>query len=437
MKRWIFLLSLVCTSAIAANFLNGKGTFIAIDGDSYDFIKKQLIHEGTKSIVSGKLDELGLNKDVFWQKYENKLNEKFVQIEDSLRSSYAEGELDNPKKYNRFKERLRRKKLKAQLSFIKMNDMLTKFSIKKISRSQRNANYRYIKLEGDVDTKLVTKIYYNLVRGKKSSDYGSLFINVNYQLNGISYSELGIENENDFEGEVTKSWIEWFSKNKPINIANVLRLEGDKKEMLASYLKRPSELMLSNIPEVFVNSLLLEIEVKVIKKKFDKTINLYSFEYEGNAYLKDLQTNLVMGTYKFSRTQKSYRLATNSGLANLVANHVYQLAIGDFPTIQKNIKEITPITSIEKISVTEFKNLQQVNSFINLIEDKGVKYSLKVEFESIGRQRADLILYFDGNVTEVKEFISTMQSAKKGLSYQVIDVDTKFGIKFNKEVETL
>ena len=51
MKRWIFLLSLVCTSAIAANFLNGKGTN-GIDENhllsisvSMEWVKKQFLNK--------------------------------------------------------------------------------------------------------------------------------------------------------------------------------------------------------------------------------------------------------------------------------------------------------------------------------------------------------------------------------------------------------
>ena len=156
-----------------------------------------------------------------------------------------------------------------------------------------------------------------------------------------------------------------------------------------------------------------------------------------HAFLKDLQSNLVIGTYDFEKITKTYRLNNDVSLANLVANHVYQMATPNFAGIQKNIKEITPITSIEKIAVKDFKNVLQLNSLIKMIQEKGVKYSLKAELESINQSEAMMLLYFDGKLDEIKGLITSMQAAKKDINYEVIEESTRFSIKFNSEPKTL
>jgi hypothetical protein len=295
----------------------------------------------------------------------------------------------------------------------------------------------YFKLECQINSNLLTSTYYNLVRGKKTSDYGSLFLNTTFNLNGISYSEIGIDNENDFEGEVSKNWLDWFSKNKPGNIANTEILDPEKLEKLESYLKLPTESMLLNIPDIFVNSLLLDVEIVITKKKFNKKLKEYFFEYEGHAYLKDLQTNLVIGSYKFSKTEKSYRVSNKISIANIIANHVYHMAKGSFPQIERNIKDITPISSIKKLTLTNFENVKQINTFLNLLQSRGVKFSLKAKLDSISRTKASVIMYFDGEYNEVKSLFSTLQSAKKDLSFELIDTDNTLGIKFNRVIEKL
>jgi len=429
--RWISLFVLLLAQQVhSSEFVKGKGSFVSADGDSYEFIKKQLIHEGVKSIVTKELVLLGLNKDIFWQKYNEKLEEINLVITEDIKRKFNIQPDSKQKSFNRYREVLRRKKLNRRRTFSRMNDMLPKFMIIKISRSQKNKRYRYIKLEGVVDKSLLTKIYYNLVRGKKTSDYGSLYLNVNYDLNGISYAELGIDNENDFEGEVTCNWLEWFVKNKPANIANAELLGESKQEKLQKYLNLPSEVMLNSIPDVFINSLLLDIEVVITKLKHDKKTNVYSFKYEGFAYLKDLQTNLVLGTYKFNKTEKSYRAVIDSSIGNLVANHVYHMATGSFPNIKKRMKNITPVSSIKRISLSNFKNINQVHSFIKLVQSNGIKLSLTAKLESINKERADIIMYFDGEYNEVKSLFSQLQSAKKDLLFEVIDTNNLLGIKF-------
>ena len=438
MRRILFVLILANASlAMAASFTKGEGRFLTKDGDSHQFIKDQLIHEGIKSIVSKELEKLQLNKELFWSKYDEKLAERLSKIEEDYKITTKMDESADAKKMVRFKEQLRIKQLKYRRNFASLNNVLLKFSIKKISRSPRNPKYRIIRLEGQIDTNLLTKTYYNFVRGRRTSDYGSLFLNTQYTLSGISYSELGIDNENDFEGEVTRNWLDWFSKNKPMNIANTELLDEDKKNKLTEYFKLPTEMMLTNIPEVFVNSLLLDIEIIINKRNFDKKLNTYTFEYEGYAFLKDLQTNLVLSTYKFEKNVKSYRLTPELSIANIVANHVYHMAKGSFPKIEKKIKEITPVSTIQRVRLTEFQNIKQLNSFIDLIEERGVKYSLKVKLESINKTNAELILFYDGDTEEVKTLFSTLRAAKKDLSFDLIDTDNVLGIKFNSVIEKI
>lgn len=437
MKWILFYLISFSSLSIAANFTKGDGKFLSKDGDGHQFIKEQLIHEGIKSIVSKELENLQLNKELFWNKYNDKLEERYKQIEENFRQSQNIDENTDAKKLVRFEERLRIKKLKFRKRYANMHNMLPKYVIKKISRSPKNPKYRFIKMEGKIDTKLLTKVYYNLVRGKKRSDYGSLFLISNYELSGISYTELGIDNENDFEGEVTKNWLDWFSKNKPLNIANAEIMDEEKKSKLNEYLKVPTESMLSAIPDVFVNSLLLDIEINIKKKKFEKSTGTYNFEYSGYAYLKDLQTNLVLGTYKFSKVQKSYRSSGEINIANLVANHVYQMAKGYFPQIQTRIKDITPVSTIQRLRVTNFQNMKQLNKFVQLIRERGVKYSLKVKLDLISREYADLILFYDGEIEDLKALFTSIKSAKKDLSFDLIDTNNALGIKFNREVEKI
>ncbi len=437
MKRILLLTSLIAFNVFAADFIKGSGQFISEDGDSHDFIKKQLIHEGIKSIVSIELENLKLNKELFWQKYNESLAKKNAEIEQNLKELLKITEESDRKLIDKFQKKLRYKKLILRKTFASMDDMLPKYAVRKMSRSQKNPRYRYVKLEGVVDKNLLTKTYYRLIRGVQTSDYGSLFLNINFQLNGVTYSELGIDNENDFEGEVSKNWLDWFSQNKPANIANTEILSEDKLEKLQSYLNLPSEKMLLNIPEVFVNSLLLELEVNIRKTKFNKKLNEYQFEYEGFGFLKDLQTNLVVNTYRFVKTEKSYKLSPDINIANLVANHVYHMAKGSFPGIIRNIKDMTPISEIKRVTLTDFKNINEINTLLKMMESRGVKFSLRTKLESISQHRADVIIYFDGEFTEVKSFFSSLQSAKNDLSFDIIETDNALGIKFNRVIEKL
>lgn len=434
--KWILLcLLFVLDHSFAEELLKGEGKFTSKNGDGHEFVRKQLIFEGTKDIISKELERLNLNKDVFWQKYNEALNERLIEIDKNYKEIKKYDEITNEGLKSHIIDTIRVKQLTFRRTYLGLDKLMKKFSIRKISRSQRDPNYRYIKIEGVIDSSMLTKTYYNLVRGKKTSEYGNLYVRSKFNLEGITYSELGIDNDKEIKNEVTRNWLEWFIKNKPLNIANIEVLSESKEENFEKLVKSSYERYKQDIPEYFVNSLLLDIELNIVKEKYDDNLKEIVFIYSGNAYLKDIQTNMTVGTYEFPEEKKSYIKSEGINIANLLANHVYQMAKTSFPKVQHNIKNITPISIVQALNLKQFQNINQVYDFLELAETKGVKYSLKTKLESFSQEEARAMVYFDGDVKDLKELLGQLQAAKKDLSFEVIDRDDQIGIKFNKVVE--
>tara|TARA_Y100000768_G_scaffold386204_1_gene374030 strand:+ start:5301 stop:6632 length:1332 start_codon:yes stop_codon:yes gene_type:complete len=434
--KYVLILCLVLSNfVLAQDFTRGVGYFYAHSGDRHEFIKKQLVYEGFKNIISKELEKMGLNKEVFWKKYEAMLNEEFDKIESDLRSKLNITAKSSAAQKNRFKQALREKKLNYRLGFGDLNTIINRYSIKKLSRSQKNANSRSINLEGAVDKNKLTKVYYDFVSDSKRSEYGSLYLNINYILEDITYTELGIENEKDFSNVIKSKWIEWFNKNKPGNISKITELAGKDQAKLNDYLKLPANKMLSNIPPMFVNSLLLDLEVKIERVKYDKRKNEYEFRYSGAGYLKELQTNLVVDTYEFSEELKKYSLNDDISLANIIVNHVYRMALGSFPQIVSSIKNITNINSIQNLEIINYDNMYQVVSLVDDIQSKGIRYSLRTHISHFGKNKAEVVLFFDGKESDIKALLRSLQAAKKDQSFELVDSDNAIRLKFIQNVK--
>jgi len=436
MIKYIGVIFLFITlSAHADNFIQGEGKFWAEDEDSLGFVKKQLIHEGFKDAISKELVSMSLNKSLFWDKYQEKFDIAFAPVEESLKNKYQiDSENVSDKKIKLYKSKLRIKKLKMRVKFGNLHRVVQSYAVKKITRALRNPNSRYIKLETQINKNLLSKIYYSYIRGKKHSEYGSLYIQVDYKLDGCSYTDLGVEKEKDFTEVVNDHWLKWFSQNKPNNIANVEILREDKAKKLKEYFKLPYERMIQDIPEVFVNSLYLKIEVKIKKVSSNEGIKEYEFSYGGGAYLLDLQSNNVLASYKFTNEDRTYRNTDYNVLSTRIANHVYRMPFGDFSKLKKVIRDITPINSINRVSLFDFANMNKVNQFLKLVEARGIKHSLKARLESIGTNRAEVVFFFDGNIEELKTLLISLQSAKSDMPFEFIDTDNLFGIKFKQVI---
>lgn len=437
MVRLLLLLSLLLSYAASAQeYVLGEGRFTATSEDSLGFVKKQVIHQGFMDVITKELESMGLNKDLFWQKYNEKFASSFEATENNLKAKFKIGTGEESVKQKEiFAKQLRVKKLKRQIRFGNLDRVIQSYVIKRYSRSQQNPNARYVRLEAKVNRNMLSKIYYNYIRGKRSSDYGSLFLNIKYNLVKTSYSDLGVEKGKDFTEVVNGEWLNWFSKNKPANIANIEVLEEDKLKRLQSYFKLPYERMMQEIPEVFVNSLYLELIINIEKVGENEKFKEYEFSFSGGGYLLDLQSNKVLSTIALSQEIKKYRNLEYNKLSTVLANHVYRMPIAQFTDLKSTIKDIPPLNSIHRVSLYDFHNMGEVDELISLVHSRGIKYSLSARLESIGTNRAELVVFMDGELTDLKTLLSSLKSAKKGLSFDFIDTDNILGVKFNKVQE--
>ena len=435
MQKIVVFLSLLTffSLAFAGERTKGKGKFKASEDDDQNFIQKQLIHEGFKNIISKELAQQGLNTDLFWEKYQQGLLEFQQPLEERLREKYRINDKSSAKQKIAFQKALRKKKLVAARGFGGINNIIRRWVLIKISRSQKFPQNRYIQLEGEVDTSALNRLYYKFVKGKSTSDYGSLFVRVNFDLSGFSYSDIGIENENEFDSVIVDKWVEWFSLNKPLNISNVAVLNEDYQGKLDSLLVMPSDDMLNNVPEEFVSSLLLDLNVEIENLDAKPEINAYEYQISGRAFLKNLQSNVDIASYKISKTTKRYRISPNISQANLLANHVYHLIKDHLPKVNRDIKNLTPISAIQRIQMQGFKNTTQLYKFIDLVRSRGVKYSVRTKVDSITRDMAEVIIYYDGELGQIKSLLNGLKAAKTGLLFDVIDTPKALGIKFKSE----
>lgn len=432
MLKFILLLALSAHGLFASDFVEGKGSFYATEDDSLSFVKEQLIHSGFSDIITKELKDMGLNEQLFWQKYEEDFTESFSKVDDALKAKYQIEQNPSRDQSDAYKKISRQRKLKMKQGFANLEKVVQSYSIKKMSRSAQNPNSRYIKLSAKVDRNLLGKIYYQFVRGKKSTDYGTLYIHVDYNLKNLTFAELGVMNDNDFTDVVNGYWLKWFSENKPKNIANVEILDSSKLKKLQEYFKLPYEQMMTQIPELFVNSLYLRIEINLEKVKKDEKFNQYVFAYDGGMFLQDLQNAQVLSSFQFDRQIKSYPLVEQQNISSLVANYVYRMPFGHFSRLNDTIKGIPPMTGIQRVALFDYRNISDVYGLMDLLTSKGIKYSLKPRLESLGSERAELVLFYDGRLPELKEMIKSLRSAKSSLSFDFIDTDKVIGIKFNK-----
>lgn len=435
MMRYLLALLLISVCSFSAEYVEGEGQFESKQEDPLTLVNDQLKYNAFVDVITKELDAMGLNSRLFWQKHQESFEGVFTNVDEELKKKYAIGEEPSRIQKQDYENNRRIRRYQLLQKFGNLQNVVQSYSIKRTSRSSHNPRMRFIKLEARIDRNLLAKIYYQFVRGKQSSSYGTLFIDAEYELDGIDFSELGVDNEKDFVETVNEYWVKWFADNKPRNIQSVGILNEQEAKSLNEYFKRPYEEMLSNIPDRFRNSLYLKIKLNIRKPKGESRAQEQLIEYSGGMVLQDLQSAQYLVSYDFDTVNKAYKVSKDTELGNIVANYVYRMPMKSFPQLNKVIHNIPPMSQIQRVGLYDYKNLGQVYGLMDLITGQGVKYSVKTQLDSIGNNRAEMIVFYNGEPQDFKSMLRKLESANSSLSFDFIESDNVLGIKFNKEKE--
>lgn len=436
MLKYFITISLLFTSFVYAQssdgFVQGEGRFWATDDDSGAFIRDQLVHNAFENVITKELESMGLNQELFWQKYEEKFQSVVDSISEKLKTQYkADTQPLEGERLNSYNKALRERKLKARKKFGNLEGVIQSYTIKKITRSTQNPESRYVLLEAKVNRNALHRIYYSYVTGKKKGEYGTLYLWVNYHIKNSNYADLGVDNEKDFTEVVNSFWLKWFNENKPANIANIEILDSSKQNRLKDYFKIPANELEASIPDVFVNSLLLEIDIQIEKKGESQKFKEYEFRFSGGSYLLDMQTNTVLTSAYFEPVTQVYRDLEYKDLSTKVANFVYRMPFSEFTKIKSTLANVVNSTNISKVRLIEFPNIKEVLSYAEQLENRGLKYSVNTGLSSFTADYADVMVTYEGSENDLKSLILSLKPVKNNIKYELIDSDTLIGVKYS------
>ena len=124
----------------------------------------------------------------------------------------------------KYEEELRRARLSRISRFGNLAKVISRFSVKKISRSTKNPNKRYMRMKVKVNRRVLQKVYMQFVSSQSTVQYDRLIIHPRLILEGGAWTDLGVSSKNVLEGALYDHWQNWFVTNFS-DIANLIELE--------------------------------------------------------------------------------------------------------------------------------------------------------------------------------------------------------------------
>ena len=404
--------------------LESEGRFSSTDEDSLDLVKKELLFDAYKNLITQKMNCMGLDSKTFWEKFDLDFEKSFEATAEALKKTADASQGDNKDEYEK---KLRMKRLVSKREFGSLDRLIDSYSILKMSRSTQYPNSRFINITGKIDPAALRDLYYKYTDSNQKRMIEQMLVSTQVKLIDLTWSELVVKSDTDFSDSLKDSWMKWLFANwgrffKGVYIVNdtsVSDLEKIKAtgnsspsvslSTLKSMSKDAQEQTVSGGKEnikVSNNSVWINFYISIKKLQDNRMLNKKEFEYSGYYIIKDLMSGEIVGHYDFPVEKKQYFMDEITGFASSVASYTYNLPLGNLGAESKKISSL--INEENKITL-ELQNISSVKDILSFNEElvnKGARFQLRPTLESYVGDKGQILLSYQGATEDLKKFLS-------------------------------
>jgi hypothetical protein len=176
-----------------------------------------------------------------------------------------------------------------------------------------------------------------------------------------------------------------------------------------------------------------------IEKKLDNDAEKNQFNYTLGLVLYDLSTNRVLYKSDIKNKIKEFPVSVQDQLAHLMANYLYRLPFSDFSRITSKVKQANPPKSIQRLVFKNFKNVNQLLSFNQLLNDNGLKLRLSTQLSQMEANNALIIAYYQGDETSLSNLLGDVRllAVKQGIFLKADSLNSAFDFTFVESEEEI
>ncbi|GEM_PF-1193701 len=442
------------------NPVEGDGRFYSRDDDTLSFIKKQLLSSAFRDVFTKELKEMGLDSDKFWRRYEEKFQEYFTPIKESLEKKYEIGvEGGKPDKV-KYQKSLRQKRLVLKGRYGRLSRAIPQYSIKKMSRSPQVPNSRYLRLRAKVNRKELHRIYLQFTSDNPERHFSTLYLSTKFQLVNTSWVETGVEVESDFTQVLSNHWREKLEAELSGKVDRIIfadagttsqietftRMNTEAREAMIGDAKNQADLEKSaqsgekvEVPEIlgndFGSSLWMTLNFKIKKVKENTEAQKREFELMGDLLLLDLATQGILVHEDFSERMGNYSFSNAKEINSGLANAIFQMPLSRFQKLSEAVLQAKGNMKRVVIDVVEYGNLGELMSLMKLLGNKGITKQFSPVIKSFTPSNAKILLEYAGDDVDMTAIIRGLENKVLGVDRRIVfpTPNTVFQVALKKE----
>lgn len=408
---FLFLMSLTNFSWSAYISIDGEGRFTSTNEDTQQFIKQQLMFKAIADIYNKELKNLGLDSQLFWQRFDEKFESYFSSVITSMReSAKLEGQATNPE----FEKKLRQKRLNLYAKFGRLERALVGFSERRSGKVSGSSNTRFLLISAKVDQKMLNSIYYRFTVDQSERKFSQMFISFEPKLANCSWSDIGVENPADFVKAVEDHWLKQIQGELGDQVEKIEFVAAKDLTEINNYLKtnfalKNSEAVASN---KFQSAVLMTIHVQITKNFDEVNDQEREFSFEGYFLITDLTSSKVIQHFDFPLQKSRLSYAEGQQLGSNVASIIAKLPSVEWNQSKKLLANSVRYNGVLQLSVDRIANVFQYLTFVEFIQSRLAGFRPKIAHNIYNGDKAIIDIWFEGDQEKFKQAVSALNQVK-------------------------
>lgn len=268
--------------------------------------------------------------------------------------------------------------LDSNFDLNKLPPIIKSYEVVDFSREATDTSVRVLTLRGELNLNEITQ-----TNPANSDLTKNIYLKVDYDLQNLTWQDLGVAFKDEMTKTLEKSWLKWFSELNP-QFSNLKIYNQEKEGTLILATLRLSKINFQN----------------------EQNSNLF-IDYKGGFVILSLQNHNALQSNKFEEKEDRYNLNNRSELSTSIANFMYRYPLTAFASL-KNFSAPVSLTNKEIVSYFQFSKPEDVFYFISQVETKGNSLGVDAKLLNLKIGEAQIELSFKGDKEQVKNFLKDL-----------------------------
>jgi|GEM_PF-5679825 len=437
--------------------IDGEAEFLSRASDDWSMVKKHLFALAVEDGLNKAMKEMGLDNNVFWNKFNQRFEDSLKTQETTLKAKYgitSDKDIEKHPKYAQYESELRDARLNARSKFGNLQRVILGHSERKQSRSTANPNIRFYTLGLKIDRKGLQGLYHRYSGEGKSRQFSKIYLGSEFVLKGVEWQDIGVETATELTSVVEGHWKKWLEENlhgqiselSVLNPGDRIDLEKNFKSAHASFLETGLHSASDTWSEEYQKAAWLKMIVRLTNVPIENSEGLLNIKVECDYILLDIKTGDILLSDDFQTMIQPFRSArtqlTNEHeagqpvpesvqtISSNVASAIYRMPVTSWANLSKTLGNLQDYSGRVNLEIQQVSSINHVYGLIDYLTHKGAGNGVIGTLQSFDGKDAKISLRYQGENEGIINFLKSQQNGVlgKGLSIHFEDIEKPFKI---------